>query len=178
MVWHVFPNLVSSLVTRQSFPFLQIQSLQKPIIVPVVDSGEEIESIVLDALGNPRERLNCLQIEDQMLRFCQSPALTLEIPPQKNSFQRLIVFKLASRFRLQHSGYSKAHPEGENAVCFRKTEQTIIPARLLISGDDPTTERGTFSGGNAMYDGAAPPVVPAPKVSRCLNLVFTAMYSP
>ena len=131
--------------------------------MPIVDNGEEIEGILSDALGNPRERLNCLQIEDQMLRFCQSPALTLEIPPQKNSFQRRVVFMLAARFRLQHAGYSKA--EGENSACFKKTEQTIIPARLLISGDDSARDRVTCSGGNAMYDGGAPPAVPAPKVS-------------
>ena len=105
-----------------------------------------------------------------MLRFCQSPALTLEIPPQKNSFQRLVVFKLASRFRLLHTGYSKTFTDGENGVCFRKTEQTIIPARLLISGDEPSADRGTYCGGSAMYDGVAPPVVPAPKVNSYLYL--------
>ena len=130
-----------------------------------MDDGEEIEGVLIDALGNPRERLNCLQIEDQMLTFCQSTGVTLEIPPQKNSFQKLVVKKLASRFRLQPMGYTKPHGDGENGFCFRKTEQTIIPARLLIAGDN-AADRSTYSGGNAMYDGSAPPVVPAPKVMQ------------
>ena len=41
--------------------------------VPVVEDGETISSTLTDAIADPRERMNCLKIEDLMLRFAQSP---------------------------------------------------------------------------------------------------------
>jgi hypothetical protein len=44
-----------------------------PSQVPVVEDGETISSTLTDAIADPRERMNCLKIEDLMLRFAQSP---------------------------------------------------------------------------------------------------------
>ena len=44
-----------------------------PPQVPIVDDGETISSTLTDAIADPRERMNCLKIEDLMLRFAQSP---------------------------------------------------------------------------------------------------------
>ena len=59
-----------------SFNFLQdlpVEQYTQKIIQPSKSEEDEPpDQILLDALANPRERMNCLKLEDIMLTFIKS----------------------------------------------------------------------------------------------------------
>ena len=49
-----------------------LQDDTAPVGPNVTDTKEVIDSALLDALDNPRERMNVLKYEDRIFRFAQS----------------------------------------------------------------------------------------------------------
>ncbi|RYG62832.1 hypothetical protein EON64_17130 [archaeon] len=73
---------------------------------------EGLDSAILNALSNPKERMACLQIEDIIVKFMRSGDAMMEVPPGLSSFRRLLTHRVGDRFGLQRSLSSSA-----NEVC-------------------------------------------------------------
>lgn len=106
-----------------------------------------VDPTLIDALGNPRERMNVLKFEDIIASFVQSRDDVLETPPL-SSYHRLLVYRLASRFQLEHAKSENISMEPDkHAICLYKTMNTTFPKSLLIhmtqstpAGDAPPTQ--------------------------------------
>lgn len=62
-----------------------------------------MDSALLSAISNPRERMMLFQLEDSMYQFVKSTEVSMEIPPGLNGFRRLLAYRIAQRFGLIHS---------------------------------------------------------------------------
>lgn len=71
------------------------------IAVIAAEHDSPIDPALTAALENPRERLNLLKFEDQMVQFLKANNKQLDFPPL-SSYHRLIVHRLAQRFHLEH----------------------------------------------------------------------------
>ena len=101
--------------------------------IQTIDDGKPISPHLLEALADPFEKIHCLKVEDSFLRFVQSPELSIEIESQRNAFRKHMVAKIADRFRLEPAGQN-LRPQNEGLVLqFKKTHDTIIPMRLLMT---------------------------------------------
>jgi hypothetical protein len=117
-----------------------------------VEDGPEgpINPALIDALQNPRERMNVLKYEDRILRFVKSRlscfscplSLTihsncsdsfLDVPPISNSYQRLLIYRVAERFALEHNPSEISNDAGDRGIIFFKTQRTTVPSILLIN---------------------------------------------
>lgn len=87
---------------------------------------EPLDSAVLEALRNPRERMNVLNAENSILNFVRSGESIMEIPPISNSFRRLIIYRVAQRFRLTHG------TSGDGGILLYRTSESHVPQQLLI----------------------------------------------
>lgn len=101
--------------------------------IHTIDDGKPISLDLLKALADPFEKIHCLKVEDSFLRFVQSAELSIEIESQRNAFRKNMVAKIADRFRLEPAAQN-VRPQNEGLVLqFKKTHDTIIPMRLLIT---------------------------------------------
>jgi len=57
------------------------------------DQGEPVDTALMNALLNPRERMVLFHIEDAILNFMKSNDRLMELP-QCNSFRRLLYYRL------------------------------------------------------------------------------------
>lgn len=57
----------------------------------------------------------------------------LDVPPISNSYQRLLIYKVAERFGLQHNPSETSNELGDRGIIFYKTQVTAIPSILLIN---------------------------------------------
>ena len=104
---------------------------------PVVEDKEPIDSAIISAMENPRERMHVLTIENELLNFVKSTDRVMEIPPTNNSFRRLLTYRVAQRFGLTHvSAAEPSTAEGDRCIVIYRTVDTRIPSPLLI--DLPT----------------------------------------
>jgi hypothetical protein len=69
----------------------------------VAQVDDVVDSALLSAMDNPRERMIMFQIEDSIYQFVKSPEISMEIPPGLNGFRRLLAYRIAQRFGLVHS---------------------------------------------------------------------------
>ena len=105
----------------------------------------DIDEALLAALDNPKHRLSVLKLEDRLAKFvakARGPR-ALRFPPMQ-SFQRLLLHRLAERFNLQHEAVvDEEAPAGGNAgtnyseanrtkMILTKTELTKAPGFLLL----------------------------------------------
>lgn len=135
--------------TEQALSTLQLQNIPEPPQLnippdPPAADDSTIDSALLNALNNPRERMILFQIEDLILRFVRSNERSMEVPQGLNSFRRLLAYRLAARFGLMHISSEQLNENGERIITFYKTPGTKVPKVLLIdysntSNNGPTT---------------------------------------
>lgn len=111
-----------------------MEPLSSAVISATVSAHNDvpIDPTLLDALNNPRERMTLLKYEDRILRFVKSTQNLIEFPPLANSYQRLIVYRIAQRFRLEHNVSPAASDGIERGISIYRTAETCIPQILLI----------------------------------------------
>ena len=63
---------------------------QPPPSTNVNTADEPIDSAIINAIENPRERMNVLNLENMFLNFVNSNERVMEIPVIHKSFKRLI----------------------------------------------------------------------------------------
>ncbi|CAG8784505.1 9737_t:CDS:2, partial [Dentiscutata erythropus] len=87
-----------------------------------IDFNTGLDGFLLAALKNPKDRLFLLKLDREMERFINEKNHTrLEFPPM-NSYQRLIVHRVAQYFKLSHVVDSSG-----KAVVLYKSSETQIP---------------------------------------------------
>lgn len=94
-------------------------------------SNEEIDQALIDALMNPRERMNVLKYEQRIIQFVKSKDNALDITSISNSYQRLLVYRIAQRFNLNRQVYEAYTESGEKGISLVKTSTTGLPQLLL-----------------------------------------------
>ena len=78
------------------------QQFMVPSSLPSVDMP--VDNTLQDALQNARERMQLLNIENMVLTFVKSNDRSFELPAsQYNAFRRLLIYRVAQRFRLEHN---------------------------------------------------------------------------
>ncbi|KAI8049560.1 single-stranded nucleic acid binding R3H [Syncephalis plumigaleata] len=75
-----------------------------------------MDAFLLTALNNPRDRIFLLKLDKDMEQFILDTSRTrLEFPPL-NSYQRLIIHKVAAYFNISHS----VEPNKKSVVILNK----------------------------------------------------------
>lgn len=98
---------------------------------------EPIDSALLNAISNPRERMVLLQIENSILNFMNSSKEYMDIPPGYNSFRRLLAYRVGQRFKLNHTTSDQLSENGERGIRLYKTAASGHPNILLIDLNIP-----------------------------------------
>jgi hypothetical protein len=93
-----------------------------------------IEDALMEALHNPNERMNVLRIEKDIYNFVMSSQHSMELSRMNNSFRRLLAYKIAQRFGLEHSMSETRNERGETLahVIVYRSAYTFVPAILLV----------------------------------------------
>ena len=100
----------------------------------VMGNDEPItDNVLIDAANNPRERMHVLTLENFMLEFVKSGDRSVEMPPVSNSFRRLLIYRLAARFRIATESSQYPNEYGEKGVVAFRTPDSCIPVHLLIN---------------------------------------------
>lgn len=100
----------------------------------LVGNDEPItDSVLIDAANNPRERMHVLSLENFILEFVKSGDRSVEMPTVSNSFRRLLIYRLASRFRVVTESAQYPNEYGEKGVIAFRTPDSCIPTHLLIN---------------------------------------------
>ncbi|CAG8541257.1 10788_t:CDS:2, partial [Diversispora eburnea] len=86
-----------------------------------IDFNTGLDGFLLAALKNPKDRLFLLKLDREMERFINDNHTRLEFPPM-NSYQRLIVHRVAQYFKLSH-----VVDNSGKAVILYKSPETLIP---------------------------------------------------
>jgi hypothetical protein len=122
-----------------------------------------IERALVDALRSDKERLNALRIEKDLYEFVCSGRPVYEMLYQTNSFRRLLTYKIAQRFMLEHRGAEYILDSGERGfmITIFRTTSTYIPRPLLIdaSRSIPMETERTFVQSSAQPGVANPRVM-------------------
>lgn len=113
------------------------------------EEQEVIDSALLSALQDPKERIGLLRLEQVLLEFMNSPAKYIDVGGPSNScvlypsldkedqggirgrqtsFQKLCLHRLADRF-----GIAREHFPGTNLIRLVKTKGSCISNQLLIN---------------------------------------------
>ena len=98
----------------------------------IIEDEGGIDSALLSAMSNNRERMVLFQIEEDILKFVRSNDSAKEIPPVHNSFRRLIAYRVGQRFGLQHATSDIINESGERGITLYKVSTSGIPRTLLI----------------------------------------------
>ena len=92
-------------------------ALQQPPPPTNINTADEpIDSAIINAIENPRERMNVLNLENMFLNFVNSNERVMEIPVIHNSFKRLITYRVAQRFGLTHAHSEQMNEQGESKL--------------------------------------------------------------
>lgn len=93
-----------------------------------------IEDTLIDALNSNKERMNALRIEKDIYDFVLSGYPYMELSTLNNSFKRLLAYKIAQRFNLDHKSSEFLNEFGERSVLVTvfRTPSACIPHPLLI----------------------------------------------
>ena len=99
----------------------------------------EVDVALLNALENPRDRLNLLKAEDELVKFIRNPRLQHHEFPPMSSYHRLLLHRLAQRFSLMHTAVDmpmyNQYGQFTGECCkivVTKVEQSQIPRFLLV----------------------------------------------
>eukprot|EP00597_Dinobryon_sp_UTEXLB2267_P009008 CAMPEP_0170085436 /NCGR_PEP_ID=MMETSP0019_2-20121128/20311_1 /TAXON_ID=98059 /ORGANISM="Dinobryon sp., Strain UTEXLB2267" /LENGTH=754 /DNA_ID=CAMNT_0010301879 /DNA_START=9 /DNA_END=2273 /DNA_ORIENTATION=+ len=98
---------------------------------------DQIDSALLSAISNPRERMVLFHIENTILEFVKSNERSMDFQPGYNSFRRLLAYRVGQRFGLSHSTADTNAENGERSITLFKTTTTLIPKTLLIDLNIP-----------------------------------------
>ncbi|CAG8630750.1 3222_t:CDS:2, partial [Acaulospora morrowiae] len=109
-----------------------------------VDFNTGLDGFLLAALKNPKDRLFLLKLDREMERFINDKNHTrLEFPPM-NSYQRLIVHRVAQYFKLSHvvdnSGKAEEEKPEKSVKIMRR--QQIDPQKTRSTGDSDSNSEG------------------------------------
>ena len=110
-----------------------------------------VDAVLLDAVKDPRSRRTVLKYEDALVRFVENrgssatgaAAATEKTFENLSSFHRLLLHRLAARFKLEHEAvggsavYDARLPQSEQAkqqmgIVVRRTPATRVPATLFV----------------------------------------------
>eukprot|EP01038_Epipyxis_sp_PR26KG_P006996 gene6996-9560_t len=112
----------------------------KPVYVESL-VNDDVDSALISAISNPRERMNLFAIENTILEFVKSsPDKTLELPAVFNSFRRLLTYRVAQRFGLGHSTFdpnAEKNGSSDRGITLFRTANTMVPKTLLIDLNIP-----------------------------------------
>ena len=99
----------------------------------------EVDVALLNALENPRDRLNLLKAEDELVKFMRNTRMQHHEFPPMSSYHRLLLHRLAQRFSLMHTAVDMpvynnyGQFTGECCkIVVTKVEQSQIPKFLLV----------------------------------------------
>ncbi|KAI8059567.1 single-stranded nucleic acid binding R3H [Gongronella butleri] len=137
----MFPSSTDSDNNRPTYPLYANQNKQLGTGDGQSDSYQELKGpaeldpFIVELLGKPTERLFLLKIEQELQQFIHNNRLyRLDLPPM-NSYQRLMVHKVAPYFRLSHFFDSS-----RQLLFLCKTPYTSMPSsrfsELVKSPDD------------------------------------------
>ncbi|OQS03692.1 hypothetical protein THRCLA_21099 [Thraustotheca clavata] len=107
--------------------------------IAAVSASEPLDSVLVAALDNPRERLTLLQFEDQIVKFIRSGREQQLVFPPLSSYHRLIIHRLAERCNLEHqtaeyNPYTGGYDgNSSRVVTLFKTPKCFVPSVLLIN---------------------------------------------
>eukprot|EP01035_Chromulina_nebulosa_P040953 gene40953-55349_t len=116
---------------------------------------DQIDSALVSAMSNPRERMQLFQIEDTILKFVKSNEKLLEFPPVHNSFRRLLAYRVGQRFGLSHSTTDSNFENGEKSITLFKTPTSAPPKTLLIDLNIPVDTTLNINDDTLDYSNAA-----------------------
>ncbi|KAI9002679.1 single-stranded nucleic acid binding R3H, partial [Gaertneriomyces semiglobifer] len=70
----------------------------------VVDvNGTDLDSVLYNAVRNPKDRLFVLKLEQQCEAFAKDDSQTQLEFSHMNSYQRLIIYRMAAHFKMVHT---------------------------------------------------------------------------
>ncbi|KAJ7297631.1 hypothetical protein O6H91_09G111900 [Diphasiastrum complanatum] len=96
--------------------------------IPPVD---DVDSVLREAVQNPRIRMTILRLEQEVERFLRNPKLQqLEFQPMRSSYLRLAAHRVAQHYFLQSTVVDSNSPEGSRIVA-RKTSESRYPSIRL-----------------------------------------------
>ncbi len=112
---------------------------------------EPIDTSLVEAKDNPRERMNILSIESNIIKFLKSTSTSLELPAQSNGYRRSLLYKILARFRLVYELSQTMNEYGERGFIVYKTEETCFQSQLLIDtiDDEEQNKSGDSAASNA-----------------------------
>jgi hypothetical protein len=122
---------------------------KKKELPTIRQTDDEIDSAIMSCLDTHRNRMQLLEIENELLKFVQSYEVEIVSPPVHNSYWRLVHFRVADRFRLGHSFLE----DDSGAIIFFKTDECSLPRTLLMDMDLETLHR-QYCYGDAYTDRA------------------------
>lgn len=73
----------------------------------------------------------------------------LNVPPVSNSYQKLLIYKVAQRFALEHNVSDIVNESGDRGILFYKSSSTAIPSVLLINYKDELKMDSSISSSNS-----------------------------
>mmetsp|Transcript_11670 Transcript_11670/g.16202 ORF Transcript_11670/g.16202 Transcript_11670/m.16202 type:complete len:715 (-) Transcript_11670:24-2168(-) len=116
--------------TTLDLSFSQEQDGNPVLFNETLDNDFEVDSFLLTALSNPRDRLTLLKLDTDLEKFIKDPRKTRQEFPPMSSYQRLIVHRVAQYFKLDHV-VVEAEP-GKRAVVLYKTPASRVPIIRLV----------------------------------------------
>ncbi|CAM9726496.1 unnamed protein product, partial [Choristocarpus tenellus] len=139
-------------------------------VASATGSEGSIDPALIDALDNAREYL--LKLERELTEFVQAEGgpQRLELPP-RSSYQRLIAYRLASRFKLQKASAgvhqiqagsassmptaATTYPKEHRPTVFLKTSDSCVPGILLATLAAASQQREETAALRAAADASA-----------------------
>ncbi len=129
------------------------------LAVASAEQDAAIDPVLTGALENPRERVNVLKYEDAIVQFMKASTKDKEQPqqldfPPCSSYHRLLLYRLAQRFGLEHAavegeGSLGLDPNVNRTLVLFKTPQTAMPRVLLIDMCSRESSNGPNGDGKA-----------------------------
>ena len=138
---------------------------QKPKI-PIRSIADPLDPAITSALGNHRNRMQLLEVEQTLLQFVRSSDTERVLAAASSSYWRMIFFRVADRFRLEHMISNDG-----GSVMIRKCVDTSYPKALIADMDLEKEWRASESGSMQSDENKAsdsitvtPTLAAAPKV--------------
>ncbi|KAJ7531864.1 hypothetical protein O6H91_14G062000 [Diphasiastrum complanatum] len=92
---------------------------------------DQVDSVLREAVQNPRIRMTILRLEQEVERFVRNPKLQqLEFQPMRSSYLRLAAHRVAQHYFLQSTVVDSSSVEGSRIVA-RKTSESRYPSIRL-----------------------------------------------
>lgn len=131
------PSSSSSMGQPSTFPppppYLQQQ--QQQLMADDSEFSDELDPFIVDVLKKQQERIFLLKLEKELEAFISNPQLYRLDLPQMNSYQRLLVHKVAPYFKLSHF-----YEPMRKSVTLCKNPKTAIPETSFAQLVEPETK--------------------------------------